>query len=155
MGSWGLSLNKLNTAPKQLPSPNETIGNRVYQVKVNNMDHQSWRVIKGWVHLVAQGVWRVMRAMKGDEGDEIEGRETQGMPGRHKGCQGDNRDTRETIGMLEDNLGHGSEVRGEGKEGRTLLLILVDLATYLYKLGKAKRKESQGIRRDVKECDRE
>ena len=46
-------------------------------------------------------------------------------------------------------------MKGEGKEGRTPLSILVDLATYLYRLGKAKRKESQGMRRDVKECDRE
>ena len=57
------------------------------------------------------------------------------------------------IGTLEEDLGHEGEVRGEGKEGRTPLLILVDLATYLYKLGKAKRKESQEMRRDVKECD--
>ena len=47
--------------------------------------------------------------------------------------------------MLEEGLGHESEVRGGGKEGRTPLLILVDLATYLYRLGKAKRKESQGM----------
>ena len=46
-------------------------------------------------------------------------------------------------------------MRGEEKEGRTPLFIIVDLATYLYRLGKAKRKESQGMRRDVKECDRE
>ena len=57
------------------------------------------------------------------------------------------------IGTLEEDLGHEGEVKGEGKEGSTLLLILVDLATYLYKLGKAKRKESQEMRRDVKECE--
>ena len=57
------------------------------------------------------------------------------------------------IGTLEEGLGHEGEVKGEGKEGRTPLSILVDLATYLYKLGKAKRKESQEMRRDVKECD--
>ena len=44
-------------------------------------------------------------------------------------------------------------MRGEGKEGGTPLSILVDLATYLYRLGKAKRKESQGKPRDVKECE--
>ena len=44
-------------------------------------------------------------------------------------------------------------MRGEGKEGRTSLLIPVDLATCLYRLDKAKRKESQGMRRDVKECE--
>ena len=34
-------------------------------------------------------------------------------------------------------------------------MILVDLATYLYRLalGKAKRKESQGKRSNVKECE--
>ena len=32
-------------------------------------------------------------------------------------------------------------------------MIQVDLATYLYRLGKAKRKKSQGKRRDVKECE--
>ena len=47
---------------------------------------------------------------------------------------------------LEDDLGHEGEVRGEGKEGRTLLLILVDLATYLYKPGKAEGKEGQESR---------
>ena len=57
------------------------------------------------------------------------------------------------IGTLEEDLGHEGEVRGEGKEGGTPLSIQVDLATYLYKLGKAKRKESQEMRRDVKECD--
>ena len=57
------------------------------------------------------------------------------------------------IGTLEEDLGHEGEVKGEGKEGRTPLSILVDLATYLYRLGKAKRKESQGMRRDVKECE--
>ena len=46
-------------------------------------------------------------------------------------------------------------MRREGKEGRTPLSILVDLATYLYRLDKAKRKESQRMRRKVKECDRE
>ena len=54
------------------------------------------------------------------------------------------------IGTLEEDLGHKGEVRGEGKEGRTPLSILVGLATYLYRLGKAKRKESQGMQRDVK-----
>ena len=44
-------------------------------------------------------------------------------------------------------------MRGEGKEGGTPLSILVDLATYLYRLSKAKRKESQGMRRNVKECE--
>ena len=63
------------------------------------------------------------------------------------------RDTRERLGKLEESSGHEGEVRGEGKEGRTPLSILVDLATYLYKLGKAKRKESQEMRRDVKECE--
>ena len=57
------------------------------------------------------------------------------------------------IGTLEEDLGHEGEVRGEGKEGGTPLSISVDLATYLYRLGKAKRKESQGMRRGVKECD--
>ena len=47
------------------------------------------------------------------------------------------------IGTLEEDLGHGGKVRGEGKEGGTPLSISVDLATYLYRLGKAKRKESQ------------
>ena len=41
-------------------------------------------------------------------------------------------------------------MRGEGKEGGTLLLILVDLANYLYKLSKAKRKEGQGMQRKAK-----
>ena len=41
------------------------------------------------------------------------------------------------------------------RRGGTPLSISVDLATYLYQLGKAKRKESQGKRRNVKECDRE
>ena len=44
-------------------------------------------------------------------------------------------------------------MRGEGKEGGTPLSILVDLATYLYRLGKAKRMESQEMQRDVKECE--
>ena len=57
------------------------------------------------------------------------------------------------IGTLEEDLGHEGEVRGEGKEGGTPLSILVDLATYLYRLCKAKRKESQGKPRDVKECE--
>ena len=57
------------------------------------------------------------------------------------------------IGTLEEDLGHEGEVRGEGKEEGTPLLIQVDLATYLYRLVKAKRKESQGKRRDVKECE--
>ena len=55
--------------------------------------------------------------------------------------------------MLEESLGHEGKVKGEGKEGRTPLSISVDLATYLYRLGKAKRRESQGMQRDVKECD--
>ena len=63
------------------------------------------------------------------EGGGSDAGEKIGIPGR--------------IGMLEDDLGHESKVRGEGKEGGTLLLISVDLASYLYQPGKAKGKEGQ------------
>ena len=58
--------------------------------------------------------------------------------------------------MLEEGLEHGSEVEGEEKEGRTLLSIAVDLANYLYRLSKTKRKEGQegkGMQRKAKECE--
>ena len=51
--------------------------------------------------------------------------------------------------MLGESLGHGSKVEGEGKEGRTPLLISVDLASYLYRLEKVKRKEGHRRRRNV------
>ena len=53
--------------------------------------------------------------------------------------------------MLEESLGHESEVEGEGKQGTTLPLISVDLASYLYKLGKGKGKEGHRRQMNAKE----
>ena len=133
------------------------------------------RVIEGWVCLVVQGVWRHWGRRCLETGRNMPGKwflslqcswhvptcfQAPSPPvramramrlkvGWRWGHQGNNRDTRERIGTLEEGLGHEGEVRGEVKEGRTLLLISVDLANHLYKLSKAKRKEGQ----EAKECE--
>ena len=53
--------------------------------------------------------------------------------------------------MLGKGVGHESEVEGEGKQGRTLPLISVDLASYLCKLGKGKGKEGHRRQMNAKE----
>ena len=40
-GCQVLPVTRVNTAPEELPTPNETTGSRVYQAEVNNCDHHS------------------------------------------------------------------------------------------------------------------